>query len=120
MPVGTPPHAQFQFLADQPLNASDTARRSSRNDEGDAPPRPAARGYAAPEPEKKGFFGRLFSRDAEPVRSQPQPGYYDRRETTAQPVAYAQPGTTYVRDGVRFSDPAGNHSPAAAAPTRKR
>ncbi|MFA6543031.1 MAG: hypothetical protein WCS99_01305 [Limisphaerales bacterium] len=117
MTVGTSVHAQFQFLTDQPLNASDTARRNSRNDEGDAPPRPAARGYAAPEPEKKGFFGRLFSRDAEPARSQPQPGYYDRRETTAPPAGYAQPGTAYVRDGVRFSDPAGyNQSPAAAAP----
>ena len=109
-------HAQFQFLADQPLNASDTTRRNSRGDDGYVAQRPAPRTYAAPAPEKKGFFGRLFSRDEAPARAaQPPPGYYDRRELAPPPTGYAQPGTTVVRDGVRFSDPVGyNRAPAAA------
>ncbi|MBI5799357.1 MAG: hypothetical protein HZA92_01345 [Verrucomicrobia bacterium] len=103
MAAGTSAHAQFQFLADQPLNAPDTARRSSRADDTYTAPRPAPRGYAAQEPERKGFFGRLFSRDAEPARP-------------AAPQSFPPPGTTYVREGVRYSDPAGyNQAPAPAA-----
>ncbi len=110
-------HAQFQFLADQPLNASDTARRNSRaEDEYYSAQRAQQRTYAAPAPEKKGFFGRLFSRDEAPARTaQPPRGYYDQRELAPPPTGYAQPGTTVVRGGVRFSDPVGyNRAPAAA------
>ncbi|MEN9574215.1 MAG: Tetratricopeptide repeat [Verrucomicrobiota bacterium] len=103
MAAGTSAHAQFQFLTDQPMNAPETARRGQREADGYAAPQPAPRTYAAPEPERKGFFGRLFSRDAEPAR----------------PVAaqgYIPPGTTYLRDGVRYSDPAGyNQTPAPTA-----
>lgn len=117
MAAGGTAHAQFQFLTDQPLNPTDTARRNARGDNSDAAQRPAQRGYAAPEPEKKGFFGRLFSRDAEPARPTAQPVYPDRREPAPTPTGYPS-GTTYVRDGVRYSDPAG-YAPApapAAAP----
>ena len=118
MAVGTTAHAQFQFLTDQPLNAPDTSRRNSRADDAYyAAQRPAPREYAAPAPEKKGFFGRLFSRDEAPARvAQPPQGYYDRSGSAAQPTGYAQPGTTFVRDGVRYSDPAGSYAaPAPAA-----
>lgn len=106
MAAGTSAHAQFQFLMDQPLNPSETGRRGARSEDGYyAAQRPAQRTYAAPEPERKGFFGRLFSRDEEQPRYQPQQGNY------------AQPGTSYVRDGVRYYEPAGNYQvpvPAAA------
>lgn len=116
MAAGGTAHAQFQFLVDQPLNASDTARRNSRADDRDEARRPAPRAYAAPEPEKKGFFGRLFSREPEPVRAQPQPGYSDRLEPVAPVAGYAQPaGTAYVRDSVRYSDPVGYAAPPAPA-----
>jgi|GEM_PF-1028993 len=117
MAAGGTAHAQFQFLTDQPLNASDTARRSSRaEDDYYAAQRAQQRTYAAPATEKKGFFGRLFSRDEPPARyAQPPPGYYEQRELAPPPTGYVQPGTTVVRDGVRFSDPAGyNRAPAAA------
>ena len=105
MAAGTSAHAQFQFLMDQPLNPSETGRRGARSEDGYyAAQRPAQRTYSAPEPEKKGFFGRLFSRDVEPPRYQAQPGNY------------AQPGATYSRDGVRYSDPAANYQAPAAAP----
>lgn len=103
MAAGSSAHAQFQFLMDQPLNAPDTARRNSRPDDY----QPAPRSYTAPEPERKGFFGRLFSRDAEPPRYQAQQGNY------------AQPGTSYVRDGVRYYEPTGNYpAPVPAAAQR--
>ena len=103
MAAGTSAHAQFQFLTDQPVNAPNTARRDPRADEGYAPQQPVPRTYATPEPERKGFFGRLFSREAEPARP-------------AAPQGYVPPGTTYVRDGVRYSDPAGyNPTPAPVA-----
>jgi tetratricopeptide (TPR) repeat protein len=105
MAAGTSAHAQFQFLMDQPLNPSETGRRGARSEEGYyVAQRPAQRTYTAPEPERKGFFGRLFSRDEEPPRYQAQQGNY------------AQPGATYARDGVRYSDPAGYYqAPAPAA-----
>lgn len=117
MAAGSTAQAQFQFLADQPLNAPDTTRRNSLGEEGYAAQRPAPRSYAAPEPEKKGFFGRLFSRDEAPSRAaQPPSAYYDQRELAPPPAGYAQPGTTVVREGIRFSDPVGyNQAPARAA-----
>lgn len=118
MAGGGTAQAQFQFLADQPLNASDTARRNSRaEDDYYAAQRAQQRTYAAPAPEKKGFFGRLFSRDEAPARAaQPPPGYYDRRELAPPPTGYVPPGTTYVREGVRFSDPVGYNQAPGAAP----
>ncbi len=115
MAAGGTAHAQFQFLTDQPLNPTDTARRNARGDRNDEAQRPAPRAEAAPQPEKKGFFGRLFSRDPEPA--QPQPTYNQRREPVATPAGYPQPGTTYVRDGVRYSDPVGYAPPPAPAAT---
>ena len=101
MAAGTTAYAQFQFLTDQPLNAPDTSRRNSRAD--DAYGAPAPRSYPAPAPERKGFFGRLFSRDAEPARPVAAQGYIPA-------------GTTYLRDGVRYSEPAGyNQAPAPVA-----
>lgn len=98
MAAGSSAHAQFQYLMDQPLNPSETGRRGARAEDGYyAAQRPAQRTYTAPEPEKKGFFGRLFSRDEEPPRYQAQQGNY------------AQPGMSYVRDGVRYYEPAGNY-----------
>ena len=108
MAAGTSAHAQFQFLTDQPVNAPNTARRDPRADDAYAVAQPAPRAYAAPEPERKGFFGRLFSRDAEPARPAAPQGY--------APQGYVPPGTTYVRDGVRYSTPAGYSPPPAAAP----
>ncbi len=113
MAAGGTAHAQFQFLADQPLNATDTARKNARGDRNDEAQRPAARVEPAPQPEKKGFFGRLFSREPEPARPQPRPVYDERREPIPTPAGYPQPGTTYVRDGVRYSDPVG-YTPAPA------
>lgn len=105
MAAGTSAHAQFQFLMDQPLNPSETGRRGARSEDGYyAAQRPVQRTYSAPEPEKKGFFGRLFSRDEQPPRYQAQQGNY------------AQPGAAYSRDGVRYADPAGHYqAPAPAA-----
>lgn len=118
MAAGGTAHAQFQFLTDQPLNASDTARRNSRaEDDYYAAQRAQQRSYAAPAPEKKGFFSRLFSRDEAPARAaQPPPGYYDPRELAPPPTGYVPPGTTYVREGVRFSDPVGYNQALGAAP----
>ena len=104
MAAGTSAHAQFQFLTDQPLNATDTPKRNARNDEAFRPAPPAPATPAQPEQEKKGFFGRLFSRDPQPARAQTAPSV---------PGNYPQPGTTYVRDGVRYSNPPG-YAPAPA------
>ncbi len=108
MAAGTTAHAQFQFLMDQPLNPSETGRRGARSEEGYyVAQRPAQRTYATPAPERKGFFGRLFSRKEAPPRYPAQSGNY------------AQPGATYSRDGVRYSDPTGYYpSPAAATPAQ--
>lgn len=105
MAAGTTAHAQFQFLTDQPLNAPDTSRRGARESDGFTGRQPAPRTYSAPEPERKGFFSNLFSRDSQP----------------AQPVApqgYAQPNAPYVRDGLRYSYPAERvqSAPLPAAP----
>lgn len=108
MAAGTTAHAQFQFLMDQPLNPSETGRRGARSEEGYyVAQRPAQRTYATPAPERKGFFGRLFSREEAPPRYPAQSGNY------------AQPGATYSRDGVRYSDPTVYYpSPAAATPAQ--
>ena len=101
--------AQFQFLTDGPKTMREDSRRA-----------PAEREPAPAEPrEKKGFFGRLFSREEEPPRNR---GYYEDNRTPVPPPAYAPAPayaapsgtTTYVRDGVRFSDPPRGFSPAVA------
>lgn len=104
MAAGTSAHAQFQFLTDQPLNATDTPRRNARTDEGVRAPTSPSRGFIEPEPEKKGFFGRLFSRDEPPVRAQIPP---------PASASYFSPDTTYVRGGVRYSNPP-NKAPVPA------
>ena len=87
MAAGTSAHAQFNFMMDQPLNPSETGRRGARNEDAYYSQRPAQPAYAAPRPERKGFFGRLFSRDEEP-RYQPPHGNYDQPAGTYQvPVA---------------------------------
>jgi tetratricopeptide (TPR) repeat protein len=105
----TTARAQFQFLTDGPKTMRDETRRS-----------PAEREPAPVDPrEKKGFFGRLFSREEEPPRNR---GYYEDTRTPVPPPAYAPAPayaapsgtTTYVRDGVRFSDPPRGFSPAVA------
>lgn len=117
MAAGSTAHAQFQFLTDQPLNAPDTSRRNSRAEDAYyVAQQPAPREYAAPAPERKGFFSRLFSPDEAPARVAQQPQYYDNRELAPPPTGYVQPGTTFVRDGVRYSDPVGFQPAPAAAP----
>lgn len=104
---GTEAPAQFQFLTDGPRSMNDETRRSPE----DRDPAPAA------PREKKGFFGRLFSRDEQPPQNR---GYVGDNRAPAPPPAYVPlPGpTTYVRDGVRYSNPPREFAPAAvpAAP----
>ncbi len=92
--AGLEASAQFQFLTDRPRNMEDTPRRAPAYAE-PAPP---------PAKEKKGFFGRLFSRDEPAPRSS---GYSENREFTPPPAAYPPAGNTYVREGIRFTDPPG-------------
>lgn len=125
MAAGSSAHAQFQFLMDQPLNPSETGRRGSRSEDGYyAAQRPVQRIYAAPEPEKKGFFGRLFSRDEEPPRYQAQQGNYQATAPAAAPQYTPQGQSnpqwpqTYdqryvVSEGVRYApgaEPTVNYS----------
>ncbi len=104
MAAGTTAHAQFNFMTDQPLNPSETSRRGGRNDNSYySGQRPIQAAPAAPEPERKGFFGRLFSRDEAPSQA-------------PQPSSYAQPAATYTREGIRYSEPAG-YQPAPTPAT---
>ncbi|PAW91488.1 MAG: hypothetical protein B9S33_00935 [Pedosphaera sp. Tous-C6FEB] len=101
--------AQFQFLTDGPKNM----REDSRREPAEREPAPVE------ERERKGFFGRLFSREEEPPRNR---GYYEYNRAPVPPPAYAPApayaapsgATTYVRDGIRYSDPPRGFSPAAA------